>query len=190
MSFSICLCFRPLLFPVRRTASTSIKVDGGLFVTKTLTQETRTAPHCECPCSWTVCAMFCDLRFMSNATSSLSFIYVLAYVCPLTDEMFPKMKSFFESEREAEGSVICRKGPRRMFCVAYFLPTRHRSVMLNCLVDTIAIAALLQLRFCEDSFCINNWSSFFLCFLLVCHPLKHGFHQRRRFRTGQYCLLR
>ena len=54
--------------------------------------------------------------------------------------------------------MICRKGPRRMFCVANFLPTRHPSVMLNCLVDTFAIAAVLQLRFCEDSFCINNWN--------------------------------
>ena len=93
---------------------------------------------------------------MSNTASSLSFIHVLACGCPLTVETFPKIKSFFESAREAGGSMICRKGPGIMFCVASFLPTRQRSVMLNCLVVTTAIAALLQLRFCERSFCINN----------------------------------
>ena len=49
---------------------------------------------------------------------------VLAYACPLTDETFPTIKSFFESAREAGGSMIYRKGRRRMFCIANFLPTR------------------------------------------------------------------
>ena len=93
---------------------------------------------------------------MSNTTSSLSFIYVLDYDCLLTVETFPKIKSFFESAREAGGSMICRKDPGRMFCVASFLSRRQRSVMLNCLVVTKVISALLQLRFCEDSFCIKN----------------------------------